>query len=253
MYLFIQWTWTCQLLYTIVSLQAFPNSNCFISIATHDLRTFIVPIWLMRKLKQRKMKWPGSGIQGFHPGDLAPVSPVLTVNTMPPVWPMLMQLSLLMRELVAVRDRLKQMGPGVKGLSGHLACRGVTPITVLIYSFKNTHTLPFLCSRLGLGRTNRQPAKQSTKHVPAARCHQWHTDNNVYESTTESRTCQPQQQRGCPNVDALGSKNSPNPGSTAGRGWGSQQVTCTFIRIYPVMVTGASVHKVILCSPAVLF
>lgn len=137
---------------------------------------------------------------------------------MPPVWPVSTQLCLLTRELLAVRDRLKQMGPGVKRLLGRLACRGILPITVLIYSFKNTHTALFVF-QAWLGRTNRQWAKQSTKHLPAARCRQRHTDNNVHESTAESRTCQPQQQSGCPNLDTLGNKKGQNPGSTAGRGW----------------------------------
>lgn len=214
-----------------MSFQAFQDSNCFVSITTHDLRTFIVPIFLKRKLKPRKVKRPVSGTRGSHPWDLAPASTFFTVNTMSPVWPVSTQMCLLMREQVAGRDRLEQMGPRVKRLSGRLACRGIIPITVLIYSFKNTHTA-LSAFQAGLGRTNRQWAKQSTRHLPAARCHQWYTDNNVYESTAESRTCQPQQQSGCPNLDTLGNKDQ-NPGSTAGRGWGSRQVSCIFILLYP--------------------
>lgn len=153
--------------YTLESFQTFQNNNRFISITTHDLRAFMVPILLTRKLKHRKVKRQVSGMQGSHPWDLASESKFFTVNTMPPMWPMSMQLCLLMRDQVAVRDRLKQMRARVKRLSGHLACRGIIPITVLIYSFKNTHNCPFCVP--GLAGKDKQTVSQ-TKHKTFACC-----------------------------------------------------------------------------------
>lgn len=68
---------------------------------------------------------------------------------------MSMQLCLLMRKQVAVRDKLQQMGPRVKSTLGHLAQRGIIPIAVLIYSFKHTHGA-LSVFQAWLGRTNRQ-------------------------------------------------------------------------------------------------
>lgn len=109
-------------------------------------------------------------------------------TTLSPPWPKPTKMFLFRKKLrAAVRNRLKQMGHGVKSTLGLLEHKGTTLVFLWVYSF-NKYRLDLPPFQALLGRGSQRSAKGNTKQLRTAQCHLRLTNHWVYESSASFHT-----------------------------------------------------------------